>query len=263
MSSYEKYIASGVKKNARAFWSYVNSKITTRESVCNLTKPDGSKTETDQEKAEVLQDFFSSVFTKEDLQDIPLPSDVEFDTPLDDIQITSGDVFELLRRLKPNKSPGPDNIHPRLLKELADVLALPISLLFQKSLESKQLPQDWKSANVTPIFKKGNKGDSKNYRPVSLTSIICKMMENLVRKQLLDHLMTNDLISVHQHGFVVGRSCITNLLEVLDQWTQILDDGGTVDAIYLDFMKAFDTVPHHRLLLTLESYGVCGNDRCV
>ena len=94
VSSYEKYIASGVKKNARAFWSYVNSKITTRESVCNLTKPDGSKTETDQEKAEVLQDFFSSVFTKEDLQDIPLPSDVEFDTPLDDIPITSGDVFE-------------------------------------------------------------------------------------------------------------------------------------------------------------------------
>ena len=167
--------------------------------------------------------------------------------------------LNLLRRRKPNKSPGPDNIHPRLLKELADVLALPISLLFQKSLESKQLPQDWKSANVTPIFKKGNKGDSKNYRPVSLTSIICKMMENLVRKQLLDNLMMNDLILVHQHGFVVGRSCITNLLEVLDQWTQILDDGGTVDAIYLDFMKAFDTLPHHRLLLKLESYGVRGN----
>ena len=112
------------------------------------------------------------------------------------------------------------------------------------------------SNNVTPIFKKGSKSDGKNYRPISLTSVICKVLETLVRKQLINHLHTNDLLSEHQHGFIAGRSCTTQLLEVLDEWTRVLDDGGTIDAAYMDFMKPFDTVPHHRLICKLEAYGV-------
>ena len=167
------------------------------------------------------------------MEDIPPPSQVFFDTPLSQVEITSGDVFKLLSNLKPNKSPGPDNLHPYPLRELADVLALPLSLLFKKSMDSGQLPLDRKSANVSPIFKKGSKAESKNYRPVSLTSIACKLMENLVRTKLCDHLMSNDLISMRQHGFVAGRSCDTNLLEALNDWTRVLDEGGTIDAIYI------------------------------
>ena len=272
-------IASAVKKNAKRFWSYVKSKTTTRESVSSLVKPDGSKPESDLEKDEILQTFFSSVFTQEDMENMPLLSQVDFDSPLNDIKFTSEDVYELLSKLKPTKSPGPDWLHPRLLKELAQALSYPIALLFQKSLDSGQLPLDQKSANVPPIFKKGIKCESKNYRPVSLTCIVCKMLENLVCKHSLNHLSRNYMLSLRQHGFVHGRSCATNLLEVLDDWTGILDEGGTVDAIYtildsvphqcllrklevdaiyLDFMKAFDSVPHQCLLRKLESYGIHG-----
>ena len=258
VSTFERHIASGTKKCPKAFWSYVKSKTTVRESVANLTKQDGSTTTSNREKADVLQDTFTSIFTQENMDDMPTPPEIDFDTPLTDFEISSEEVYELLCNLKPSKSPGPDNLHPCILKELADLLCAPIAILFRKSMETGKLPEDWKSANVTPIFKKGSKSDGKNYRPISLTSIICKVLETLVRKQLTNHLHTNDLLSEHQHGFIAGRSCTTQLLEVLDEWTRVLDDGGTIDAVYMDFMKAFDTVPHHCLICKLEAYGVQG-----
>ena len=203
-------------------------------------------------KQRYLQGVFTSVFTEEDMENIPDPPVVEFDVPLTDFAISTEDVFKLLCKLQPSKSPGPDNLHPRILKELADVLSEPLAILFMKSLETEDLPKDWKSANVTPIFKKGSKADGKNYRPVSLTSVVCKLFESLLRKQLINHLQSNDLLSVHQHGFISGRSCTTNLLEVLDEWTQVLEEGGSIDVVYMDLMKAFDTVPHHRLLLQIR-----------
>ena len=119
------------------------------------------------------------------------------------------------------------------------------------------LPDDWKIAQISPIFKKGHRYKPGNYRPVSLTSGICKILEKLVRRNIIDHLEQNELIDPAQHGFVKGRSCVTNLLETFEQWTQILDDGGSIDVIYMDFMKAFDKVPHLRLLIKLQSYGIC------
>ena len=250
---------SGVKRNSKPFWTYVKSKISTRETVSNLVKPDGNMTTSDKEKAEVLQDFFVSVFTQENVEFMPVPSAMVYDSTLENLEITSSDVSELLRKLNPSKSPGPDKLHPRILHEMADVLSVPLAIIFQTSLERGELPLDWRSANVTPIFKKGNKSHSKNYRPVSLTCIVCKVLETLIRKVFMEHFNRNALLSPHQHGFVVGKSCTTHLLEVIDEWTRVLDDGGTIDAIYMDFMKAFDTVPHQRLLTKLEAYGIQGN----
>ena len=164
-----------------------------------------------------------------------------------------------MKTLKTTKPPGPDGLHPCLLVELTDELVELFQKIFTKSLAEGTLPQHWKEGNITPIFKKGQKHLPGNYRrPVSLNSVACKMMEKLVRNEVMAHMTRNYLLSSLQHGFVHGRSCTTQLLEVLDKWTEALEQGDSMDAIYLDFAKAFDTVPHQRLLVTLAGYGIGG-----
>ena len=141
---------------------------------------------------------------------------------------------------------------------MAEALADPLTLVLNKILSTGTLPQLWKDANVTPIFKKGKKSSPGNYRPVSLTSVICKLMESLVRDHIVKHMNTNSLFTKYQHGFMEGRSCSTNLLATLDVWSDAVENGIPVDTIYLDFAKAFDTVPHQRLLNKLHSYGIRG-----
>ena len=131
-------------------------------------------------------------------------------------------------------------------------------MVMQSSLDEGTLPQSWKDAHVSPIFKKGKKSDRNNYRPVSLTSMICKTMEAIVRDHIMQHVDVNKLLSSCQHGFVKGRSCSTQLLQCLDVWTTMLNDGSCLDAIYLDFSKAFDSVPHRRLLQKMKDYGITG-----
>ena len=115
---------------------------------------------------------------------------------------------------------------------------------------------DWKRANVAPIFKKGKKCDVGNYRPVSLTSIVCKVMESIIKDSVTEHLGINKVIRNTQHGFRKNRSCLTNLLEYLESLTKLVDEGHAVDMIYLDFAKAFDKVPAKRLLAKIRSCGI-------
>ena len=118
------------------------------------------------------------------------------------------------------------------------------------------MPRIWKDATITSIFKKGDNSNPGNYRPVSLTSIVCKVMESIIRDKIMKHLHLNDLLSECQHGFIPMRSCVTNLLEVINKWTGALDEGKPIDAVYLDFAKAFDSVPHQHLILKIDSYGI-------
>jgi hypothetical protein len=115
-------------------------------------------------------------------------------------------------------------------------------------MEESTVPQDWKEANVTPIFKKGSKSAPENYRPVSLTSVSCRLMESIIRDAMNKHLVDNMLIRKSQHGFLQDRSCTTNLLEFLEEATRVVDSGKGFDIVYLDFAKAFDKVPKERLL---------------
>jgi hypothetical protein len=138
-------------------------------------------------------------------------------------------------------------------------MSTPLQILFNKSLEEGVVPQSWKYANVLPIHKKGSKQLADNYRPISLTSVLSKILEKLVKESILTHLLSYNLLSKEQFGFRNRRSCILQLLEVMDSWTALLDDGQPVDVIYLDFKKAFDTVPHQRLLKKLSAYGFRGN----
>jgi hypothetical protein len=168
-------------------------------------------------------------------------------------------VKKKLENLKPSSAPGPDGVWPRVLQKLASSLSIPLALIFTKLFQEGSVPSIWKQANVTPIFKKGIKGNPGNYRPVSLTCVICKIMESLIRDQLVLHLANNQLLRTSQHGFMSGRSTLTNLLEYLEVLTKLVDDGHSVDILYLDFAKAFNKVTHQRLIDKCRGLGVGGN----
>ena len=172
------------------------------------------------------------------------------------IRIDAESIKKKLLKLKIFKSPGPDKLHPRVLRELAEVICKPLAIIFHASIQLWVIPDDWKLANITAIYKKGHRQIAGNYRPVSLTSIVCKILESIIRDQIVDYMKTNKLFSNKQFGFIGGHSTTMQLLKVLDQWTSILDRGGSIDVVYFDFMKAFDKVPHGQLLMKLKSYGI-------
>ena len=203
----------------------------------------------------MLNEYFKSVFTVEDTQNMP-KLETHKTAFQGSIDISRDSVEKKLKYLKEDKSPGPDMVHPYILKNLAESLSFPLTLLFQQSIKEKKIPDDWREANITAIFKKGDRKQPGNYRPVSLTSVVCKLLEELVKKAIVDHMQINHLISNKQHGFLQGKSCVTNLLETLDCWTTSLEAKRPVDALYLDYRKAFDKVPHKRLIQKLHMYNI-------
>ena len=131
-------------------------------------------------------------------------------------------VLDLLRKLDAYKSMGPDGLHPRVLRELADVVAKPLSIIFWQSWLTGDVLVDWKLANVTPIFKKGRRDDPGSYRPISLTSVPGKVMERIISGTIMDQLKVNQGIRPSQHGFTNGRCCLTNLISFYDKVTRLV-----------------------------------------
>jgi len=146
-------------------------------------------------------------------------------------------------------------MHPRVLRELADVIAEPLSIIFERFWRTGEVPKDWRKANVTPIFKKGKKEDPGNYRSVSLTSIPGKVMEQLILEVIIKQVEEKKVIRSSKHGFTKGKSCLTNLIALYDDMTGWVDEGRAV-VVYLDFSKAFDTVSHDILLGKLRKCGL-------
>ena len=177
---------------------------------------------------------------------------------LDTIVIQKDKIQKHLEKLNPSKSMGVDGLHPKFLKETADEISDPIFKLCKISLEQSKIPDTWKHSNVTAIYKKGQKDLPSNYRPIRLTSIVCKIIETFIRDSIVQHMETNSLFTKHQYGLRKGSSCVTQLIDVIDNWTKSLDDRNDLDVIYFDFQKAFDTVPHERLLTKLHAYGIRG-----
>jgi hypothetical protein len=258
--TFERKVATESKKNPKAFWNYVKSKTVLRESISKLRNPaNDTMTTDDTEKANILNTFFSNMFTPENLLSTPIINPRNNGTILKDILITPIAIENKLKGLNPNKSNGPDEIPVRILKEAAKEISTPLCIIFNKSLEEGILPDIWKMANVCCIHKKGSKNDPSNYRPISLTSTLCKVLESFIRDSIVNFLETANLFTKCQHGFRRKRSCKTQLLEYLEDLTAMLDSNEPVDAIYLDFSKAFDTVPHQRLQTKLRSYGIGEN----
>ena len=245
-----------IYSSLKRFWTYVKHQKTDHSGVAPL-KVNGKLVSDPRSKAEALNAQFQSVFTRESDFNIDPPSQIAPSLP--EISISTRGVEKLLRQLKPGKASGPDNISPRVLKELADVIADPLARVFRKSLHKGTVPSDWKHANVAPIYKKGEKYDPANYRPVSPTCVASKLMEHIVCSSLMSHASNHGLLYKLQHRFRDQRSCETQLLEFIQDVTNSMQQGTQTDVCILDFSKAFDKVGHLRLLEKLKWYGIGGD----
>ena len=257
--NHESKIINDVKANPKKFWNYINKKTKHGSQLGDLIGDDGSFCDTDLSKATTLNNHFAKAFTIEDSSNIPEPQPKNTTSSIHEILITEKCVLTNLNNLKTNKSMGPDGIPAVLLKNTAASISIPLTMIFNKSLSDGKLPKMWKLANVIPIFKKGIKTDPNNYRPISLTSICAKLMESILKDSLTIFLNDTKFLSNSQYGFRSGRSCTTQLIEVMNDFSTHFENKETVDIIYFDFKKAFDTVPHNRLLLKLKQAGIDGN----
>ena len=205
-----------------------------------------------------MGDQFSSVFTQEDVSELPDLGQSRTPTP-PPIKVNTKGVLKLLKDVKPHKATGPDNIPGRFLKEAAEELAPGLAHLFQISIDNGKIPLDWKSALVSPVFKKGDRSSPSNYKPILLTSIVCKTLGHVIHSSVISHFERNNILTDCGHGFRERRSCETQLILTIDDLVRGLNDKQQIDAILLDFSKAFDRAPHKRLILKLRHYGVRGN----
>ena len=247
-----------------------------KQNVIRLKDKDDNIKVSNVDNANLLNSFFKSVYiTEDDAPELRLnetssllwgdtPSD-PFDykgktseTQLMDFNISEEMVLEELKKIDPYKSNTEDCIHPRIVKEVMLTIAAPLTLLYNMSLTTGVVPARWKQGVVTPIHKGEDRHQAKNYRPITITSILCRTMERILKKKVMEHVIDNNILVDEQHGFVGKRSCLTNLLMNLEELTSIYDEGYPVDEIFLDLQKAFDTVPHQRLLYKLKKIGIQG-----
>ena len=175
--------------------------------------------------------------------------------------MTKEKVLELLKGVNSSKSASADGIHPRFIKETAETLAIPVFILLNKSLSEGCLPDIFKKANITPIHKSGDKSLPKNYRPISVTTMLCRLLETIVREVIVQYIKTNGIIINQQYGFLDKRGCVLQLLTVLDKLVTSLENRNPVDMIYLEIQKAFDSLPHKRLIKKIKCLGIGGNIR--
>ena len=242
----------------KRFWSFVKSLRKDNSGVAPL-KDQGKIHADPVDKANILNRQYESVLTKEkEDEDTPVLEGNPY-SEMPNIMISQEGILKLLKKINPHKASGPDMIPARILKDLSDVIAPILTIIFQRNLTHGEVPEDWKSANVTPIFKKGDPFKTNNYRPVSLTIICCKLQEHIITSSVMTHVEEHQILTDCQHGFRAWRSCETQLLTLCHELAETIDKGDQMDLVILDFAKAFDPVPHRRLLGKLDHHGIRGS----
>ena len=242
-----------------SFFKYVNKKLGRSHEVGILKTASGENAITDQSKANTLNSFFSSVNVRDNNVIPEFSPRVNENTMLDNIQFRPETIVKLSKKIKPKSSQGPDGYSSYLLTKIVPAIAEPVSMMYQSFMSVGRIPTMWKSAIITPLHKKGVSSDPSNYRPVSLTSVFCKLMERAVVLDLINYLLSNKLMNKQQHGFVKRKCTATNLLESLSDWTLNVENGRRQTVAYIDFAKAFDSVCHSKLLMKLSQYGIKGS----
>ena len=248
------------RKNEKAekFWSFVKSLKNDAFGINALRENGILKTDT-LDKAHIYNRQFQSAFTRESDTEIPSKGTSPF-TPMGEITVD----LKLLNNLKIHKASGRDGLSARVLKECSSEIAPILALIFNESLAQGTVLDDWRQANVAPIFKEGEKYDAANYRPVSLTCICCKTLEHIIVSNINKHLAFDSILADCQHGFRSQRSCETQLVQFFHDLVSNLDRAlnrhhRQTDVIIMDFAKAVDKVPHRRLLYKLDYYGIRGS----
>jgi hypothetical protein len=265
-------------KGTKKFWTYIKHCKQDSTGVAPLLGDDGKLMDDATGKAEILNRQFTSVFSKISPLTLAqssastlrkyLPADkppragsqdhLSPHPGMPDFEITDNGVSKLLKNLKPHKAAGPDSIRPLVLKELYLEITPILTFIFQRTIDTGEIPDEWRQANVVPIYKKGPKSIPANYRPVSLTCICSKLMEHIMSSNIMKHLENNNILYGKQHGFRSRRSCETQLLELVEDLHRNMQGGQQTDVVVMDFSKAFDKVSHARLLYKLEWYGIRG-----
>ena len=240
-------------------WAYIKSRRKENIGIPPLIDNNGRLCEEAQDKAEILCEQYTSVFTKDDGRE-PVPT-VPYNLPsMPHVTIDANGVQKLLTEVKINKANGTDLIPNTVLKECNRELAPILTDIFRKSHRDGRLPKDWLTANVVGIYKKGPKQEARNYRPISLTSVTCKVLEHILFSQIMRHYTHHSFIAETQHGFQKGLSCDTQLVTTVEQLQKGMDQKHQQYIILLDLQKAFDKVPHRHLLKKLEASGVRGEE---
>ena len=252
--SYEVSIANQLKTNPKLFHSYLRHRRIGRPSVGPLKLANGNITDDPVRMADRFAESFVGVFT-DGIPPNPAANQSS-NTVLPEIIITAEDVENEIKTLDINSSPGADGIHPRLLCRCATEFSIPLSMIYNSSLMEGQLPEEWLSSQIAPIFKKGARTDPLNYRPVALTSVPCKVLEKIIVSRLRPYLEGNELLSSEQFGFRSNHSTVDQLIITYNDITAEMDDHSIVDLIFFDYTKAFDKVCHHLLLGKLADIGV-------
>ena len=224
--NFEKKLAQNITKDKKSLFAYARSKSKVRTKVGPLMDTNGQAVTSNLEMAEEFNKCFASTFTIEDVNCVPDADEVFRGTSEEifyDMDVTIDKIQAKLSKLRADKASGADGMSPWLLKEIQESLITPIYFLMRKSLDEGIVPDDWRTAYVSPIYKKGGRHQASNYRPVSLTSQISKVIESILRDVIVEHLESNRLIRDSQHGFRKSRSCLTNLLVFLDKVTESIN----------------------------------------
>lgn len=241
--------------NLGAFYRYVNKRITNNSTIGVIVDSNGTHLTDNQLKANAFNRYFASVGIR-DNNVIPSCGDVPLCSTLDSMFIDPASIVSSINKLKGNCSCGPDGLPPILFKRLKHVISYPLALLYNQILSVGYVPSEWLTAHIVPVFKKGIASQVSNYRPISLTCVLSKILERLVVGRIVDHLHYNNILHSAQHGFLKSRSTCTNLLQSLNDWSIIVQSRQQVAIVYIDFSKAFDVVSHPKLFARLYSYGI-------